>query len=76
QITLIKEYEINSYELVIAAPALIKSAIVSFFLGKNRGGFSKNSTSEKLASFFYTKRVDIDYDKNVIERNVKVLSQA
>lgn len=76
QIKLIKKYKKNSYDLVIDAQGLIKSAIVSFFLGKNRVGFSKNSTREKLASFFYTKRVDITYDKNAIERNVKVLSQA
>ncbi|WP_419671685.1 lipopolysaccharide heptosyltransferase I [Aliarcobacter butzleri] len=76
QIKLIKKYEKNSYDLVIDAQGLIKSAIVSFFLGKSRVGFSKNSTREKLASFFYTKRVDIAYDKNAIERNVKVLSQA
>ncbi|MFX4236534.1 lipopolysaccharide heptosyltransferase I [Aliarcobacter butzleri] len=76
QIKLIKKYKNNSYDLVIDAQGLIKSAIVSFFLGKSRVGFSKNSTREKLASFFYTKRVDIAYDKNAIERNVKVLSQA
>ncbi|WP_152632761.1 lipopolysaccharide heptosyltransferase I [Aliarcobacter butzleri] len=76
QIKLIKKYEKNFYDLVIDAQGLIKSAIVSFFLGKNRVGFSKNSTREKLASFFYTKRVDIAYDKNAIERNVKILSQA
>lgn len=76
QIKLIKKYEKNSYDLVIDAQGLIKSAIVSFFLGKSRVGFSKNSTREKLASFFYTKRVDIAYDKNAIERNVKILSQA
>lgn len=76
QIKLIKKYEKNSYDLVIDAQGLIKSAIVSSFLGKSRVGFSKNSTREKLASFFYTKKVDIAYDKNAIERNVKVLSQA
>ncbi|MCG3666210.1 lipopolysaccharide heptosyltransferase I [Aliarcobacter butzleri] len=76
QIKLIKKYENNCYDLVIDAQGLIKSAIVSFFLGKSRVGFSKNSTREKLASFFYTEKVDIAYDKNAIERNVKVLSQA
>ncbi|MCT7912235.1 lipopolysaccharide heptosyltransferase I [Arcobacter lacus] len=76
QIKLIKKYKKNSYDLVIDAQGLIKSAIVSFFLGKSIVGFSKNSTREKLASFFYTKKVDIAYDKNAIERNVKVLSQA
>lgn len=76
QIKLIKKYKTNSYDLIIDAQGLIKSAIVSFFLGKSRVGFSKNSTREKLASFFYTKKVDIAYDKNAIERNVKVLSQA
>lgn len=76
QIKLVKKYKENSYDLVIDVQGLIKSAIVSFFLGKNRVGFSKNSTREKLASFFYTKKIEIEYSKNAIERNVKVLSQA
>lgn len=76
QIKLLKEYSKNSYDLVIDAQGLVKSAIVAKFLGKNRAGFDKDSTREKLASFFYTKKVNIAYDKNAIERNTKVLSSS
>ena len=74
QLKLVKEYSKNSYDLVIDAQGLIKSSLVARFLGKNRVGFSKNSTREKLASFFYTQKVQIAYDKNAIDRNAKVLS--
>lgn len=76
QIRLLRQYKQNSYDLVIDTQGLIKSAIVSFLLGNNRVGFSKNSIREKLASFFYTQKVDIDYSKNVIDRNVKIISEA
>lgn len=74
QLKLVKEYSKNSYDLVIDAQGLIKSSLVARFLGKNRVGFSKDSTREKLASFFYTQKVQIAYDKNAIDRNAKVLS--
>ncbi len=76
QIKLLKKYSKNSYDLVIDAQGLLKSAIVSKFLGKNRAGFDKDSTREKLASLFYTKKVKIAYDENAIERNAKVLSSS
>lgn len=74
QISLIKKYSKNNYDLVIDAQGLIKSAIVAKLLGKNIAGFSKDSIREKFASFFYKKQVDIAYDENTIDRNVKVLS--
>lgn len=73
QISLIKKYSKNSYDLVIDAQGLIKSAIVSKLLGKNRVGFSKTSTRESLASSLYNKKIDSDYSKNVIERNLDIL---
>ena len=73
QIRLIKTYSKNNYDLVIDAQGLIKSAIVTRILGKNRFGFSKTSTRESLASRLYTKKVDSSYSKNVIERNLDVL---
>ena len=45
-------------------------------MGKNIVGFCKNSTRERFASFFYTKKVSIAYDKNVIERNCFLISKA
>lgn len=73
QIKLIKEYSKNNYDLVIDAQGLIKSAIVARLLGKNVAGFSSNSTREGQASFFYKQKIDSEYDKNVIERNIEVL---
>lgn len=73
QISIIKEYSKNSYDLVIDAQGLIKSAIVSKLLGKKRVGFSKTSTRESLASLLYTKKIDSNYSKNVIERNLDIL---
>ncbi len=75
QISLVKEYSKNNYDLIIDAQGLIKSALVSKFLGKNIAGFSKTSIREKFASWFYNIKVDIAYDENVIVRNTKVLSK-
>ncbi|WP_418179900.1 lipopolysaccharide heptosyltransferase I [Aliarcobacter lanthieri] len=75
QIKLLKKFRKNSYDLIIDAQGLIKSAIVARLLGNNRAGFNKNSTREKLASYFYTKKIDIPYDENAILRNCKILSE-
>lgn len=68
-----KNYSKNSYDLVIDAQGLIKSAIVSKLIGKKVAGFDKNSTRESLASFFYKNKIFSDYCKNVIERNLDVI---
>ncbi|RXJ69146.1 lipopolysaccharide heptosyltransferase I [Halarcobacter ebronensis] len=73
QIKELIEYSKNSYDLVIDAQGLIKSAIVSRLLGKKVAGFSIDSTREGLASVFYTKKIESDYSKNVIERNLDVI---
>ncbi len=75
QIKLLKKFRKNSYDLIIDAQGLIKSAIVARLLGNNIAGFNKNSTREKLASYFYTKKIDIPYDENAILRNCKILSE-
>jgi heptosyltransferase I len=75
QIKLIKQYSKNNYDLVIDAQGLIKSALVSKLLGKKIAGFSKNSIREKFASNFYNIKVDIAYDQNTIDRNVKILTK-
>ena len=74
QIKLIKRYSKNDYDLVIDAQGLIKSALVSKLLGKKIAGFSKDSIREKFASNFYNIKVDIAYDQNTIDRNVKILT--
>ena len=75
QIRVLKEYAKNDYDLVIDAQGLIKSAVTAKFLGKNIAGFSKASIREGMATYFYTHKVDITYDANTIDRNVKVMSE-
>ena len=75
QIKLVKTYAKNSYDLVIDAQGLLKSAITAKLLGKNRAGFSKNSIREGLASYFYGDKVHIAYNANTIDRNAKVMSE-
>jgi len=75
EIKKVKTYAKNNYDLVIDAQGLLKSAIVSKLLGKNRAGFSKDSIREGVASFFYNQTVEIAYEENAIERNIKVLCE-
>ena len=75
EIKKIKSYAHNSYDLVIDAQGLLKSAITSKLLGKNRAGFSKKSIREGVASYFYHQKVEIAYDANTIDRNAKVMSE-
>ncbi len=64
------------FDIVIDIQGLIKSAIVTKILGKNRHGFDKNSTRESLASLFYRTKTAIAYEENVISRNAKVVADA
>lgn len=75
QIKLVKEYAKNNYDLVIDAQGLLKSAITAKLLAANRAGFSKKSIREGMASYFYSRKVDIAYDANTIDRNAKVMSE-
>jgi len=75
QVKLLRAYAKNSYDLIIDAQGLMKSAIAARLLGKNIAGFSKGSVRESIASYFYKHKVDIAYDTNTIDRNVKVISE-
>ena len=66
-------YRKNKYDLIIDAQGLLKSSITSKLLGRKVVGFSKNSIREGLASYFYQQKIEIAYESNAIERNVKVL---
>ena len=65
---------LEKYDLVIDAQGLIKSAVVAKLIpSKITVGFDINSIREKLASYFYNYKVSIGYDKNTIDRNIKVI---
>jgi heptosyltransferase-1 len=78
QYKLLQKYGKNNYDVVIDAQGLLKSAIVSRIIGGRVvgsfvAGFDTDSIREKIASLFYDKKVYISYEKNVIDRNIKVI---
>jgi heptosyltransferase-1 len=81
QIKILNSYAKNNYDIVIDAQGLLKSAIVSKIVGgrivgSKIVGFDKDSIRESIASWFYDEKVNISYEKNVIERNCKLISSA
>ncbi len=73
----LKKYAQNDYDVLIDAQGLLKSALASKIISaKKIIGFSKDSIREPLASLFYDRHVSIAYEKNVIDRNVKVICKA
>lgn len=78
QIKLLNQYGKNNYDVVIDAQGLLKSAIAAKIVGgrivnSKIIGFDRDSIRESISSFFYDQKVYIGYDKNVIDRNIKVL---
>lgn len=75
-----KSYEIlrnlGKFDKVIDLQGLIKSAIITKILGKNSFGFDKNSIKEPLASIFYKHKLNINYNENIIIRNLALVSFA
>lgn len=67
----------ETYDCVIDMQGLLKSAVIGkFFNTEKYVGFGKDSIKEPLASFFYTKRVDISYQSSIMLRNAKILFEA
>lgn len=63
----------EEYDTVIDMQGLLKSALVGKFLkSKKFIGFSARGCRESLASLFYTQKVDINYDANILVRNFLV----
>jgi heptosyltransferase-1 len=65
---------LGPYDLVIDMQGLIKSALVSKYLGKNVHGYDKRSAKEGIASWFYQSTSHISYEQNSIERNAFIVS--
>lgn len=66
--------QFGQYDLVIDAQGLLKSAIVAKILdAKKIVGFDKNSIREPIASWFYDEKVNSNYGKNIILRNIDLI---
>jgi len=65
------------YDVVIDTQGLIKSAMVARMIPSDKTfGFDKQSLREGLAAKFYSDTCSVDYDKNIIKRNIAVISSA
>jgi heptosyltransferase-1 len=72
-----KVRKLDYFDLVIDMQGLIKSAFISRLIPSTfTVGFDKSSIRERPASFFYNKKFKCDYDKNIIERNIALISFA
>lgn len=72
-----KDMRQKQYDYVIDMQGLLKSAIIGkIFKTKCFVGFDRNSAKEGMASFFYTKKVCIDYEESILKRNAKLLYEA
>ncbi|MDD2357232.1 MAG: lipopolysaccharide heptosyltransferase I [Thiovulaceae bacterium] len=74
--TVSKLKNLPKYDLIIDMQGLLKSALVSRFIGKKIHGYDKNSAREKLSSLFYASASNIPYDISVIKRNVLLMNDA
>lgn len=73
-LNILKQAKRNNYDAIIDAQGLIKSSIVARLLGKNIYGYDKCSAKEGLASVFYKHKLKIDYEKNIVIRNLALAS--
>jgi heptosyltransferase I len=65
------------YDLVIDLQGIIKSALITRMISADKTfGFDKYSARESLAANFYNQTFNFDYDKNIVERNIALISFA
>lgn len=69
--------QFGKYDLVIDMQNLVKSALVSRIIPSNKTiGLDQESSREGFATRFYTHKYAIKHSKNVIERNMAIVSKA
>ena len=72
-----KSYKIiktlGKFDKIIDLQGLFKSAVVAKLLGKEIYGFSRESVKEKIAARLYKHKFKIDYNENIIVRNLSLV---
>ena len=75
-----KSYKIlktlGKFDKVIDLQGLFKSAVVAKIIGKQTYGFSRESVKEKIAARLYRHKFKIDYNENIIIRNLSLVAFA
>ena len=75
--TLRKLQTFKKYDYVFDLQGLIKSAVITRFIpARERIGFDKNSTRERFASYFYSKKYQFPYHENVVMRYINIVASA
>jgi len=75
--TLRKLQTFKKYDYVFDLQGLIKSAVITRFIpARERIGFDKNSTRERFASYFYSKKYQFPYHENVVLRYINIVASA
>jgi len=73
--TLRKLQTFKKYDYVFDLQGLIKSAVITRFIpARERIGFDKNSTRERFASYFYSKKYKFPYHENVVMRYMNIVA--
>lgn len=72
-----KALQVETYDLVIDAQGLLKSAIVSMIANSPRSkGFDRTSAREPIASLFYNERFSVNKAQHAVERTRQLISKA
>lgn len=66
----------ETYDLVIDAQGLLKSAFVARLVSAPRAGFDKESVREKLAAWFYHRRFHVPREQHAVERTRQLFALA
>ena len=67
---------LGKFDKIIDLQGLFKSAVVAKLLGKEIYGFSRESVKEKIAARLYRHKFKIDYNENIIVRNLSLVGYA
>lgn len=70
----LKHLKQQSYDFILDAQGLLKSAFISLWPKGERHGFTKNSVREPIASFFYQKKHAISTNQHAIFRTKALFS--
>ncbi len=66
----------ETYDLVIDAQGLLKSALVARLVAAPKAGFDKETVREKIASWFYQRRFHVSRELHAVERTRQLFAQA
>ena len=67
---------LGKFDKVIDLQGLFKSAVVAKIIGMQTYGFSRESVKEKIAARLYRHKFKIDYNENIIIRNLALVAFA